>query len=162
MLDDAITQADDAAKLRGEVERLTAANTYAEAEIARLTAIIAAFQRHRFNERSEKLDAYQLELAIEKFDQALSRVQTATDAAVATTQPREPRGDGGLDLCFVSIYPLGIFYQETAVDRQSVTGSKARVWARQIKRRLRDLLHRAQPFKHALAFKISPPRGIFD
>jgi len=65
VLDDTAPRSDDdeAATLRGEVERLTAANTYAEAEIARLTAIIAAFQRHRFGARSEKLDSDQLDLA---------------------------------------------------------------------------------------------------
>ena len=94
VLDDATARSDDgdeAATLRGEVERLTAANAYAEAEIARLTAIIAAFQRHRFGARSEKLDADQLDLALEEMDQALARVQAANDAAVATTREAKPR-----------------------------------------------------------------------
>ncbi len=94
VLDDATARSDDgneAATLRGEVERLTAANTYAEAEIARLTAIIAAFQRHRFGARSEKLDAEQLDLALEEIDQALSRLRAASDAAVATTRKAKPR-----------------------------------------------------------------------
>ncbi len=94
VLDDAPArpdQSDDAETLRDKVERLTAANTYAEAEIARLTAIIAAFQRHRFGARSEKLDAEQLDLAFEELDQALSRVRAATDAAVAAPRDAKPR-----------------------------------------------------------------------
>jgi transposase len=94
VLDDATARSDDgdeSATLRGEVERLTAANTYAEAEIARLTAIIAALQRHRFGARSEKLDAEQLDLVLEDLDQALSRVQAATEAAVPSRRNAKPR-----------------------------------------------------------------------
>src|SRR5258708_5487136 len=65
-------------------ERVVALKTVgaeADAEIARLTAIITAFQRHRFGARSEKLDDDQFELALEELDAALSRVQAGLDAA---------------------------------------------------------------------------------
>ncbi len=87
---DATDLPDDADALRAlvvehreEVARLTAANAHAHAEIARLTAIIAAFQRHRFGARSEKLDDAQLDLALEEMDQALARVAAGIDAAQA-------------------------------------------------------------------------------
>ena len=48
--------------LKEQVVALTTAGVEADAEIARLTAIITAFQRHRFGARSEKLDDDQFEL----------------------------------------------------------------------------------------------------
>jgi transposase len=51
-------------RMGAEVARKTVATTEAEAEIARLNAIIAAFMRHRFGPRSEKLIEDQLELVL--------------------------------------------------------------------------------------------------
>jgi transposase len=67
--------------LKDQVVALTTVGIEAHAEIARLTAIITAFQRHRFGARSEKLDDGQFELALEELDAALSRVQAGLDAA---------------------------------------------------------------------------------
>jgi transposase len=67
------------------------ANEDADAEIARLTAIITAFERHRIGARSEKLNDDQLELALEELDAALSGVQAGLDAAGARTGTARPR-----------------------------------------------------------------------
>lgn len=72
-----------------QITVLEEAKTLAEAELARLGAIIAAFQRHRFGARSEQLDPDQLQLAFEEIDAAVARVQAGLDAAVA--KPSEPR-----------------------------------------------------------------------
>jgi len=75
-----------------QIAGLTTAGAEAEAEIARLTAIITAFQRHRFGARSEKLDDDQLELALEELDAALGRVKAGLDAAserAGMTRPRK-------------------------------------------------------------------------
>lgn len=76
--------------LNEQVVALKTAGAEADAEIARLTAIIAAFQRHRFGARSEKLDE-QLELAFEELDAALARVQAGLDAAVVRSGGTKPR-----------------------------------------------------------------------
>ncbi|MBB5281832.1 transposase, partial [Pacificimonas flava] len=64
-------QAEAQRRLTDQVAALEAAGTEADAEIARLNAIIAAFQRHRFGARSEQLDEDQLQLALEEIGAAL-------------------------------------------------------------------------------------------
>lgn len=75
------SQAEEQRVLKQQVADLTVIGAEAEAEIARLTAIITALQRHRFGARSEQLDDDQLELALEELDAALGRVQAGLDAA---------------------------------------------------------------------------------
>ena len=66
---------------RALIADLEGAGTDAQAEIERLTAIITAFQRHRFGARSEHLHPDQLALALEELEAAVARVRTGTDAA---------------------------------------------------------------------------------
>ncbi|WP_174296442.1 IS66 family transposase [Sphingomonas bacterium] len=68
---------------------LEGAGTDARAEIERLQAIIAAFQRHRFGARSEQFDPDQLALALEELDAAVARVRAGLDATGDKT--RAPR-----------------------------------------------------------------------
>ena len=68
---------------------LEGAGTDARAEIERLTAIIAAFQRHRFGARSEQIHPDQLALALEELDAAVARVRAGLDAT--GDKPRAPR-----------------------------------------------------------------------
>src|SRR5690554_6648247 len=70
---------------------LETAGARAEAEIARLNAIIAAFQRHRFGARSEQLDEDQLQLAFEELDAALSGVMASLDAVKKDSGTPAPR-----------------------------------------------------------------------
>lgn len=72
-----------------QITALEEAKTFAEAELARLGAIIAALQRHRFGARSEQLDPDQFQLALEEVDAAVARVQAGLDAVAA--KPSEPR-----------------------------------------------------------------------
>lgn len=76
--------------LNKQVASLKIAGAEADAENAGLTAIIVAFQRHRFGARSEKLGE-QLELAFEELDAALARVQAGLDAAVVRSGGIKPR-----------------------------------------------------------------------
>lgn len=69
------------AEREDRIASLETAGTEADVEIARLTAIIVAFQRHRFGARSEQLDEDQLQLAFEELDAALSGVKASLDAA---------------------------------------------------------------------------------
>jgi transposase len=73
-------------RMGAEVERKTVATTEAEAEIARLNAILAAFMRHRFGPRSEKLNDDQFELVLEDLGIALGRVKAKLDDA---SSPKE-------------------------------------------------------------------------
>ena len=75
-----IAQEEKRVALEAQVVAVTTAHADADAEIARLTAIIQAFQRHRFGARSEKLDDDQFELVLEELDAALSRVQAGHEA----------------------------------------------------------------------------------
>jgi transposase len=61
----------------------------ADSEVARLRAIIEAFQRHRFGRRSEQLDPDQLQLGLEDIEAALAQAEAASEAA--TQRPREAR-----------------------------------------------------------------------
>jgi transposase len=74
-----------------QIADLSIATSEADAEIARLTAIIAAFQRHRFGARSEQIDDDQLQLALEDLDAALGRVQAGLDAAAKGSGTARPR-----------------------------------------------------------------------
>ncbi|MBX9883312.1 MAG: hypothetical protein K2X73_15275 [Sphingomonas sp.] len=71
---------------------LESADSEAKAEIDRLNAIIAAFQRHRFGARSEQLHPDQLALALEELDTAVSRVRAGADARGAPAVAARPRG----------------------------------------------------------------------
>jgi transposase len=86
-----VAQQEERRVLKDQVVALTSAGVEANAEIARLTAIITAFQRHRFGARSEKLDDAQFELALEELDAALSRVQAGLDAAAKRSGNARPR-----------------------------------------------------------------------
>ena len=86
-----VEQAAERRILKERIVALVTANEDADAEIIRLTAIITAFQRHRFGARSEKLDD-QLELALEELDAALSGVKAGLEAAgecAGTARPRK-------------------------------------------------------------------------
>lgn len=67
--------------------------TDAGAEIERLTAIIAALQRHRFGARSEQLHPDQLALAFEELDATVARVRAGLDAS--GDKPNVPRARDG-------------------------------------------------------------------
>jgi transposase len=86
-----VAQEEERQVLTGQVVALTTASVEANAEIARLTAIITTFQRHRFGARSEKLDDAQFELVLEELDAALSRVQAGLDAAAKRSGGTRPR-----------------------------------------------------------------------
>jgi transposase len=67
-------------------------------EVARLSAIVAAFKRAMFGRRSEKLDPDQLELAIEDVEQDLAEQRAARDAGDAmlkTTRSARRRANRG-------------------------------------------------------------------
>ena len=72
-----------------QISALADAKAQAEAELARLGAIIAALQRHRFGARSEQLHPDQLLLALEEMDAAVGRVQAGLDAVAR--EPAAPR-----------------------------------------------------------------------
>jgi transposase len=86
-----LAQQEEGRALAEQVVALKATGVEAEAEIARLTAIITAFQRHRFGARSEKLDEDQLDLVFEELDAALSRVHAGLDAAARRSGGTRPR-----------------------------------------------------------------------
>jgi len=71
------------AQQQARIVDLEGASTDAQAEIERLNAIIAAFQRHRFGARSEQLHPDQLALALEELDAAIARVRARQDASAA-------------------------------------------------------------------------------
>ncbi|EMD81941.1 putative transposase [Pacificimonas flava] len=84
-------QAEAQRRLTDQVAALEAAGTEADAEIARLNAIIAAFQRHRFGARSEQLDEDQLQLALEEIGAALASVHAGREAAAKDAGTPPPR-----------------------------------------------------------------------
>jgi transposase len=63
----------------------------ADAEVARLRAIIEAFQRHRFGRRSEQLDPDQLQLGLEDIEIALAVTETASEAKTGRARGDRPR-----------------------------------------------------------------------
>jgi transposase len=72
---------------------LTAARATADAEMARLKAILDAFMRHRFGARSEKLDPDQLQLALEDIETAIAdaEAEAATHANAGARPGARPR-----------------------------------------------------------------------
>ena len=70
----------------------------ADAEMARLRAMLDAFMRHRFGARSEKLDLDQLQLGLEDVETAVAGAEAANEAkasAAASDRPRK-RNRGAL------------------------------------------------------------------
>src|SRR6266540_3496105 len=75
---------EELAAARGEADR-------AEGEIARLMAIIAELQRHRFGRRSERLDPEQLALALEDVEQTLAAADAAAENDTTAEKRATPR-----------------------------------------------------------------------
>ena len=71
---------DDPAALKARLAAMEAENADLAEEVARLKAIVAAFQRAMFGRRSEKLDADQLELALEDAQQEIAEDRAEADA----------------------------------------------------------------------------------
>ncbi|MBS86354.1 MAG: IS66 family transposase [Sphingobium sp.] len=71
-----------------QITTLRSVGAEADAEIERLTGIIAALQRHRFGARSEQLSEDQLSLAFEETEAALARVSAKLESV---TPDREPK-----------------------------------------------------------------------
>jgi transposase len=86
-----LAQQEEGRLLKEQVVALTVAGVEAEAEIGRLTAIITAFQRHRFGVRSEQLNDDQFELTLEELDAALARVDAGLDAVARRSGEGRPR-----------------------------------------------------------------------
>ncbi len=63
----------------------------ADAEVERLRAIIAAFQRHQFGRRSEQLDPDQLQLGLEDAETALAQAEAAGEAKTGRARGGRPR-----------------------------------------------------------------------
>jgi hypothetical protein len=63
----------------------------ADAEMARLKAMLDAFMRHRFGARSEKLDADQLQLGLEDVETAVAGAEAANDAEPGSRPSDRPR-----------------------------------------------------------------------
>ena len=73
---------------RGEITMLRTVSAEADAEIERLTGIIAALQRHRFGARSEQLSEDQLSLAFEETEAALARVAAKLESVTPGRGPK--------------------------------------------------------------------------
>ena len=88
---------DDPAALKARLAAMEAENADLAEEVARLKAIVAAFQRAMFGRRSEKLDADQLELALEDAQQEIAEDRAEADAgtpalkALRAARPTEAR-----------------------------------------------------------------------
>lgn len=80
------------------IAALTAERVTADAEVARLKAILDAFMRHRFGARSEKLDPDQLQLGLEDVETALAAAEAANNARTGSSRGDRPRrtNRGGL------------------------------------------------------------------
>jgi hypothetical protein len=76
-------------RISAEAEQNAVAKAEADAEIARLSSIIAAFARHRFGPRSEKLDDDQFELVMEDLSIAIANVEAKLDAVSTPAQRAE-------------------------------------------------------------------------
>lgn len=72
-------------------EAEAAGRARAEDQIAQLRQIILDLQRHRFGRRSERLDADQLQLALEDLEQALAALEAAPEAADQAVEVRRAR-----------------------------------------------------------------------
>ena len=84
-------------RINAEAEHNAIARAEADAEIARLSSIIAAFMRHRFGPRSEKLDDDQFELVMEDLGIAIAKVEAKLDAAssASTRAEKQRRSNRG-------------------------------------------------------------------
>ena len=76
-------------RISAEAQQNAVAKAEADAEIARLSSIIAAFARHRCGPRSEKLDDDQFELVMEDLSIAIAKVEAKLDAARTPTKRAE-------------------------------------------------------------------------
>ena len=70
------------------ITTLRSIGSEADAEIERLTGIIAALQRHRFGARSEQLSDDQLSLAFEETEAALARVAAKLESIAPDREPK--------------------------------------------------------------------------
>lgn len=86
---------DDVAALRALVVEQAQRADSADAEVARLQAILDAFMRHRFGARSEKLDADQLQLGLEDVATAIAGAKAATDAKTGRSSDRPRKRNRG-------------------------------------------------------------------
>jgi transposase len=75
---------EDAGALRELVTNAELENAGLRAEIDKLHMLIKGFQRHRFGERSELLDAEQMQLVIEDLEQTMGAGAAAGDARAET------------------------------------------------------------------------------
>ena len=84
-------------RISAEAEQNAVAKAETDAEIARLSSIIAAFVRHRFGPRSEKLDDDQFELVREDLSNAIAKVEAKLDAAssASTRAEKQRRSNRG-------------------------------------------------------------------
>ena len=78
------------------IAALTAERVDADAEMARLKAMLDAFMRHRFGARSEKLDPDQLQLGLEDVETAIADAQAASDAKTGRSDRPRKRNRGAL------------------------------------------------------------------
>lgn len=82
---------DDVEALRALVLEQARKLESADAEVERLSAIIEAFQRHRFGRRSEQLDPDQLQLGLEDAETALAEAEAASEAKAGRSRSDRPR-----------------------------------------------------------------------
>ena len=78
-----------------EITTLRTVGAQADAEIERLTGIIAALQRHRFGARSEQLSEDQLSLAFEETEAALARVVAKLESVTPGREPKRRNANRG-------------------------------------------------------------------
>ena len=78
-----------------KITTLRTVGAEADAEIERLTGIIAALQRHRFGARSEQLSEDQLSLAFEETEAALARVAAKIEAVTPDREPKRRNPNRG-------------------------------------------------------------------
>ncbi len=62
-----------------------------EDAVKRFREILAAFQRHRFGKRSEKLDPEQFALGLEELQTALGMAEAGLEAAIDARDPNAKR-----------------------------------------------------------------------
>jgi transposase len=78
-----------------EIITLRTVGAEADAEIERLTGIIAALQRHRFGARSEQLSEDQLSLAFEETEAALARVAAKLESVTPDREAKKRNPNRG-------------------------------------------------------------------